>query len=154
MLIRVRVEPLEKLRSGRMFEFNGGDESENVIPVIFDQFCINIKFRQNLKAEIFINFAFFKWIEALFWKLFEARSKGQAEQMRNGKNDFRKAVRIGWVNVAFNDFVMKQTVNDIGGLAFGAADDGWVKQQMPFINKTVHRHTFILSEVFERVIGV
>jgi hypothetical protein len=60
MLIGIRVQTFKKLRSGSSFELNGGDKSQYVIPVFFDQFGINVGFRQNLKALGFIDFAFFK----------------------------------------------------------------------------------------------
>ncbi len=60
MLIGVGVQTLEKLGSGSSFEFDGSDESEYVVPIVFNQFGIDISLRQNLKALIFIDFAFFK----------------------------------------------------------------------------------------------
>ena len=95
MLFGVGIQPLEKLRSGRVLEFNGGDESENIVPILLDQLGVDIEFRQDFAAEIFINFTLFKRIESMFGKLFKPGRKGKTEQMGDTENDFGKTVRIG-----------------------------------------------------------
>ena len=60
MLLGIGIQPFEKLRSGRVLEFDGVGESENIVPIVFNKFGINVKLRQYFVAEILINFAFFK----------------------------------------------------------------------------------------------
>lgn len=127
MLIGIRVQTFKKLRSGSLFELNGGDKSQYVIPVFFDQFGINVGFRQNLKALGFIDFAFFKGIEPVFGKFFKPKRESKAEQMGHAEHDFRKTLGISRVDVTFNRFVMEQSINHICGFALGAADDGRVE---------------------------
>ena len=92
MLLGIGIEPFEKLRSGCVFKFDGGDESENVIPIVFNQFRVDVKLRQQFIAESFVTFTFFKRIEAMFGKLFKPRREGKTEQMGDSEDDFGEAV--------------------------------------------------------------
>ena len=82
-------------------------------------------------------------------KLFQPWRKGKTEQMGDTEDDFGETVRIGRMNVAFNDFMVEQPVNDVSRFTLGGADDRRIKKQMSFVNKTVNRHALIVSEVFE-----
>ncbi len=64
----------------------------------------------------------------MFVESFQARCKGESEQVRDGKDDFGKAVRIGWMYIAFDGFIVKQTVNNISRFTLGTTDDSWVKK--------------------------
>ena len=43
------------------------------------------------------------------------------------------------MDVAFNDFIVEQPVNDISRFTLGGADDRRIEKQMTFINKAVNR---------------
>lgn len=90
----------------------------------------------------------------MFGKFFKSWREGKAEQMGDGENDFRKTVRIGRVNIAFDRFVMKQSVNNVSRFTFRTADDGRIEKQMSFVNKAVNGYSFVLSEVFKGIIGI
>ena len=50
MLIGIRIKTLEKLRSRGSFKFNGGDESEDRIPVFFNDLSVDVSVRQDRTA--------------------------------------------------------------------------------------------------------
>ncbi len=59
--------------------------------------------------------------------------------MGDTEDNFGKTVRIGRMDVTFNDFIVEQPVNDVSRFALGGTDDRRIEKQMTFVNKTVNR---------------
>ena len=57
VLFGVGVQSFEKLRRCCVLEFDGGDETQDRVPMFFDQFRIDVGVRQYLVSEFFIDFS-------------------------------------------------------------------------------------------------
>ena len=58
------------------------------------------------------------------------------------------------MDIAFDNFIVHQPVNDISRFTFSRTDDGRVKQEMALINEAIDADAFALSEILERVISI
>lgn len=95
-----------------------------------------------------------KGVELLVLKGLDARGKGHAQQVRDGKVDFGKAVRIGAVNRRLDHVVVQDAVHQVGRLALGGADGDGVKQPVPVVEEAIRDNPFFLPEVLIGVRGV
>ena len=58
------------------------------------------------------------------------------------------------MNVAFDDVVMHESINDIGGFAFGRADDVVMPQEVTLVDEGVGTNAGFLAEILKGVVGV
>lgn len=54
--------------------------------------------------------------------------------MRGGKNSFSKSARIGGMNIAFDDLIVYQPIDNVGSFALRGADDGGIKVTSLYIS--------------------
>lgn len=89
MLLRVGIEPLEKLRGGRVLELDGRNEPKDVIPMLLDERHVDVFGRQDLEALLLIYFprVFGERINCFGLEILEAWSDRKSEQMCDAKND-------------------------------------------------------------------
>ena len=71
-----------------MFEFDSDDEAQNVIPVLSDQFSVNVSVRENFVAQLFIDLALLERVKTLLVQVLDAWRKGEPKQVRYAKDDF------------------------------------------------------------------
>jgi RNase P protein component len=104
MLFGISIQAFEKLRSGRVFEFNSGGESENIVPIVFDQLGIDIKFRQNFIAKSFIAFTFFKRIETMPCNLLKPGREVKRNAIRRSLTLTRRKIAklARWSNIVLD----------------------------------------------------
>jgi hypothetical protein len=50
VLLGVGIEPAEDVRGGRLLEFDGGDEAQDVVPELNDVILIDVALRLDLPA--------------------------------------------------------------------------------------------------------
>ncbi len=74
--------------------------------------------------------------------------------MAHAKDQFTKAEGIGRMNIALDDLVVRQPVDDVSALPIRRAKDGGVPQQVALVPEGVDADALALAEVFVRVVGV
>ena len=74
--------------------------------------------------------------------------------MAYAKDQFTKAEGVGRMNIALDDLVVHQPVDDVGALPIRRAKDRGVPQQVALVPECVDAHALALAEVFVRVVGV
>src|SRR6516225_375471 len=58
------------------------------------------------------------------------------------------------MNIALDDLVVHQPVDDVGALPLGRAEHGRVPQQVAFVAEGVGGHALFFAEIFEGVVSV
>ena len=53
----------------------------------------------------------------------DARRETEPQQMHHAKNDVRVTMRVGRMDVALDDVVVHQAIDDVRGLLFGRTHD-------------------------------
>jgi len=74
--------------------------------------------------------------------------------MAHAKDQFTKAEGVGRMNIALDDLVVHQPVDDVGALPIRRAKDRGVPQQVAFVPEGVDAHALSLAEVLIRIVGV
>ena len=93
-------------------------------------------------------------IESLTLEVFEARGVRKAQQMAHAKGQFAEAKGVGRMDIALDDLVVHQPVDDVGTPPLGRAKDGGVPQQVALVAEGIDAHALALAEIFVRVVGV
>jgi hypothetical protein len=58
------------------------------------------------------------------------------------------------VNITFDDLIMHQAINHIGGFAIGGTDDEVMPGEVALIEKGVGTHAQIFAQILKGVVGV
>ena len=58
------------------------------------------------------------------------------------------------MDIAFDDIVIHQTVDDIGAFTLGRTDHDRIPEQIPLVDEAIDAHPMTFTEIFERIIGV
>lgn len=74
--------------------------------------------------------------------------------MREAKNRLGVAVRVGRMDITFNDIVVHQSVDDIGTFAISCAYHQRMPEEVALINKGIGADTLALPKILERPAGV
>jgi hypothetical protein len=119
VLPRIGVEPPEQLGSGRFLQLDGGNEAEHLVPLRFNEGLFDIPIGEELVALLFVFTSFAKPIQLLVCERLNPWGKGKPQEMERTKDNFAIAVGIRGVNVAFDDVVVHEAIDDIGGFASG-----------------------------------
>src|ERR1700736_6475971 len=106
VLLRVRVEPAEQVRSRHLLELDGRDHAQDLIRVLNHNLVIGVASGLDLPAGAVYPPAAPEDIEPLAREVFEAGSVGEAQQMADGEDQFAETESIGGVNIALHDLVM------------------------------------------------
>ena len=93
-------------------------------------------------------------IEPLTLEVLEAWRVGKPQQVAGRKDCLAKPEGIGGMDIALDDIVVHQAVNDIVGFVFSRTDHERIGQKMAHIDKGVGTDTLLLTKVFKRVTGM
>src|ERR1700676_3835551 len=74
--------------------------------------------------------------------------------MAHAKDQFTKAEGVGRMNIALDDLVVHQPVDDVSALPIRRAKDSGVPQQVALVPEGVDADALALAEVLVRVVGV
>ena len=85
MLARVGIEPPEDIRGGIFLEFDGGYQTQQVIPVLSNDCLVDGFVRFNGAGITSLIFRF-EDIEGLFADALDAQGEGKPQHMREAKN--------------------------------------------------------------------
>ena len=154
MLFGVGIESPEDLRGSRLLEFDGCNESENIVPVVFDDLGVDIARRGDFGLCAIPAPSALKGVKPLAFEVLDSRCIREPQQMHGPKNHLTIAVSVGRMDVAFHHIVVHKAVDHVGALPLGGTDDCRVKQQVPLVDKAVDANTFAFTEVFERMVRV
>ena len=94
MLARVRVQPLKDVGRSVLLEFDGGHETQKVVPVFMDNFLIDGLVWPNDPVGVGLLFWFEK-MQGLFADALDAWGKGEPQQMGQAEDSLRVAVSVG-----------------------------------------------------------
>ena len=154
MLLGIGIEPFKELRRGRHFQFDGGDEAQDVVPVLFDEPLVDVAVRED---PVFLFLVFFpppEAIEFLSAETLDARCEGDAKERYHPEQDLGITAGIRRMDIAFDDLVVHEEIDDVVRLAVGDTDDEGMRKKMPFVDHRAGTDSFLLAEVFERMAGV
>ena len=154
MLLRVGVESPEDFRGSRLLEFDGCNESEDVVPVILDDLSVDIARRGDFDLCAIPDPSALEGVKPLAFEVLDPGCIREPQQMHGPKNHLTIAVSVGRMDVAFHHIVVHKAVDHVGALPLGGTDDCRVKQQVPLVDKAVDANTFAFTEVFERMVRV
>ena len=153
VLAGIGVEASEDVRGRVFLELDGGDKTQQIIPVFADQGIVDRLAGFDLPALLCTVFRL-EDVEGLLADALDARGEGKAEQMRQAEDGFGVAVGVGRMDVALDHIIVHQPVDDIGTLAVGGADHQRMPQEMAFIDEGVSADALSLPEILERAAGV
>ncbi len=74
--------------------------------------------------------------------------------MRYTEDRLTVAMSVCRVDIASNNIVAHQAVDDIGTFAISSGENKRVPQEIPFIHESVCTDTLLFTKIFERTIGI
>jgi hypothetical protein len=98
------------------------------VPILFDELCVDITRRFDLPRGTVYVAAAFKGIESLPLEVFEPRRIGKPQQMTDAENGLTETEGIRRVDIASDNVVVHQPVDDECALTLPSAEDERVKQ--------------------------
>ena len=81
MLAGVGIEAFEQLGGRGFLEFDRGDKAEDLVPLVGQEFGLDVGIRENLVALLFIPFALLERIELTLREILDTRRKRKAQRM-------------------------------------------------------------------------
>ncbi len=58
------------------------------------------------------------------------------------------------MNIAFDDIIMHQAVDDIGAFTVGGTDNNRMPEQVPLVDKAIDAHPLDFAKIFEGMVCV
>ena len=128
MLLGVGVESPEDLRSSRLLEFDRCNESENIVPVVFNELGVDIARGGDFELCAIPAPSALEGVKPLAFEILDSGCIREPQQMHGPKNHLTMAVGVGRMDVAFHHIVVHKAINHVGALPLGGTDDCRVKQ--------------------------
>ena len=148
MLTGIGIETPEDVGSGVLLEPDGGDEAQKGVPVLADPSLIDSFIRADdpVSARESI---WFKYIEGLLPYALDTRGEGKTQQVGYPEDGFSVTVAVGGMDVAFDDIVAHEAINNIGALTISRADHQRMPENVAFIDERIGADTLALAEILE-----
>ena len=137
VLARIGVEAPEDVGCGVFLELDGGDQTQQDIPIITNQRLIDCLVRLDDPALLTTPIIRFENVEGLLTDALDTRGKGKAQQVRQPKDGFGVAVAISRMDITLHNVVAHEPVGHIGALSVGSADHQRMPEDVAFIDERV-----------------
>ena len=116
MLLGVGVESPEDLRSSRLLEFDRCNESENIVPVVFNELGVDIARGGDFELCAIQAPSALEGVKPLAFEILDSGCIREPQQMHGPKNHLTIAVGVGRMDVAFHHIVVHKAINQVGAL--------------------------------------
>src|SRR5260221_10864249 len=100
------VESPEDFRGSRLLEFDGCNESEDVVPVIFDDLSVDIARRGDFDLCAIPDPSALEGVKPLAFEVVDPGCIREPQQMHGPKNHLTIPVSVGGMDVAFHYIVV------------------------------------------------
>src|SRR6266446_1025914 len=88
VLFRVGVQSSKELGGGSFLQLDGGNEAQHLVPLGFDEECVDIPIRQQLIALLRILTPLAEAVELLMLQGLDPGGKGEPQEMQCAKDNF------------------------------------------------------------------
>ena len=153
MLARVGIEAAEDVGCGVFFQFDGGHQSQEVIPVFQNHRFIDcFIWRDSPGFSVLVSGL--ERIERLLSNPFDPWGKRKPQHVGQAKDGFCVTVGIGGMDITFDNVIVHQPVDYIGTFAVGRTDHQRMPEEVAFIDKGRHQlknqHSAVLKHGRQR----